>query len=522
MSLSLLLALACTTQNHLLVDPLLVTQATEVWSLIAAKKNPIWPGWDASKTPLLIYLPGKQDVLINHPKPPAGFVPYEGPIKFPGGRMFIKNGPTLIDFDGQNTSMDVNGVQTLVVADTLSNRRQTVESLAEQARSTPDIRSALDAGLSPNPLDSMLMFAHEAFHVFQFAAAPNKGGNEMALTTYPQLSVENNAGYDLEAHALAQALRASNPRPAAVQWLAIRQKRRSGLDEKQIAYEDGTEFNEGLAKYIEWKALEVLRGRRPSRDMWLVQGFRGYAESAAEQDRLLSMMTSMMSGKVNVNNDPYGASPVRMRLYYSGMAVAALLDRLGATWKVSILREGTTLTGLAAQAIRASSRELEQAWQEVSASAAYTNAISVRKQLAVAGDVHIQQVLAGFDSAPGVVVLDTTALRAPRIGFSFTPFGILRVDDQRRVFRLLPVRGVVDRLSFSEDSARPVLDDRAARSVVLTLTATMTEEKLDTIAPGWRNGPATYDELTLPGVTLKKVKGTIRLDGKRLVVSLQD
>jgi hypothetical protein len=501
---------------------MLVTQAAEVWSLIAAKRNPLWPGWDASKTPILIYLPGKQDLLINHPKPPLGFVPYQGPVRFPGGRMYIKNGPTLIEFDGQNTSMDVSGVQTLVVADTLSNRRQMVESLADQARTTPDLRTALDSSLAPNPMDSMLMFAHEAFHVFQFRAAATKGGNEMALTTYPQLSVENNAGYDLEAQALAQAIRASDPRPMALRWLAIRLSRRSALDEKQIAYEDGTEFNEGLAKYIEWKALETLKGRQPSRDMWLVQGFRGYAESSAEQDRLLSTMKAMMSGKVNINNDPYGASPVRMRLYYSGMAVAALLDRFGGTWKASILQEGTTLTGLAKDAIRPTQRELDQAWQEVSASPEYMQAISTRKQLALDGEVHIQQALAAFDSAPAVVVLDTSALKTPRIGFSFTPFGILRVDDQRRIFRLLPVRGSVNGLSFSEDSARPVLDDRVAHSIVLSLTAAMTEEKLNLAAPGWRNGQASYDELNLPGVTLKKVKGTIRLDGKRVIVALQD
>ena len=42
------------------VDPLLIAEAGEVWGLIASPNNPIWPGWDASATPLLFYLPGSR------------------------------------------------------------------------------------------------------------------------------------------------------------------------------------------------------------------------------------------------------------------------------------------------------------------------------------------------------------------------------------------------------------------------------------------------------------------------------
>ena len=43
-----------------------------------------------------------------------------------------------------------------------------------------------------------------------------------------------------------------------------------------------------------------------------------------------------MNGEVNVNNDPYGASPLRMRLYFSGMAIAAMLDSLNADWQTAM------------------------------------------------------------------------------------------------------------------------------------------------------------------------------------------
>ncbi len=116
------------------VSPLLVDAAAEVWGIIARSDNPVWPLWNASDTPLLLYLPGQQDVLIGHPHPPEGFVPYDGPLRFPGAAMFVKNGPTLIEADGQNTAMDVAGVRTLVVADPLSNLRQNVAALLEDPR----------------------------------------------------------------------------------------------------------------------------------------------------------------------------------------------------------------------------------------------------------------------------------------------------------------------------------------------------------------------------------------------------
>src|SRR5208337_199482 len=190
------------------VDPLLIAEAGDVWGLIASPNNPIWPGWDASGTPLLFYLPGEQDVLINHPRPPQGFLPYDGPVWFPGGRILLKNGPTLIQWDGQNTSKDVEGIRTLVVADTLSNLRSQMSSLLEDARPAAEKVQALRfSDLATDPYGQLAMVVHEAFHVFQDKQAPDKGANEMLLLYYPVLSVQNNVGFAQEGSALAEALR---------------------------------------------------------------------------------------------------------------------------------------------------------------------------------------------------------------------------------------------------------------------------------------------------------------------------
>jgi len=206
------------------VDPLLIGEAREVWGLIASAKNPVWQGWNAADTPLLFYLPGEQDVLINHPHPPKGFVPYDGADQFPGWRIFVKNGPTLVEWDGQNTSKDVDGVQTLVVADTLSNLKMRVGGVVQDPRPAPEKLAGLrPATLAADPYDQLALVVHEAFHVFQDRQAPDKGANEMLLLYYPVLSVQNNVGFALEGAALAECLRASDPasqRRAAIRWLA--------------------------------------------------------------------------------------------------------------------------------------------------------------------------------------------------------------------------------------------------------------------------------------------------------------
>ncbi len=47
---------ATSHEQALQVDPVLLGEAAEVWSVIASANNPVWPGWNAASTPLLFYL----------------------------------------------------------------------------------------------------------------------------------------------------------------------------------------------------------------------------------------------------------------------------------------------------------------------------------------------------------------------------------------------------------------------------------------------------------------------------------
>lgn len=496
------------------VDPLLVVQANEIWSVIGRKNNPVWPGWDARGTPVLIYFPGRQDLLINHPKPPAGFRPYTGPVRSSIGPMVIRDGKTFIDLDNQNTTREIEGVETLVVADTLSTRRLWVKGLADSVAANPgEADSIITGGLFPNPYSSMTTFVHEAFHAYQRKMAPKKAPNEMALVQYPSTSVANNVGFALEAQCLAAALRAKTPaaaRAEGVRWLAARQTRRAAISAEAAAYEDATEFSEGLAKYVEYRILQDLEGRKPSPEMWLVQGFRGYGDMATQRDGMVRQMDGFLSGRNVVNNDLYGASSVRFRLYYSGMAVAALLDRLGAKWHDRMLKTDATLTTLAQEAIAASPAELGDARRALEAGATYAEISAAKTKLAKDGEAHVAAELAKFSSAPGELVIDYSSATDPRPEFTYTSFGILRIDDDRNIFRLIPIRGAVNGMGFTESYARPVLHDRKAKRIHLQLTGTPTTE------PGKIDVPT----LSLPGVELKNVKARVEREGNRILLRL--
>ena len=509
------------------IDPGLISQVDQVWTVIGGPKNPVWPGWDARNTPVLIYFPDRQDLLINHPKPPDGFKRYTGPLKSALGPIYIRNGKTILSLDGQNTAIDVAGVRTLVVADTLSARRQWAESVAALAKGDPaNAKDQIDSGLNPNPYPSFWMFAHEAFHVYQHRRAPGKGGRETALLTYPSLSVENNVGFALEAEFLRAALEAEKADvvPLLKKWLAARSMRRAKLSQEAIDYEDGTEFNEGTAKYVEYRMTQCLEGAEPLDKLWLIQGFQGFKSLEPERARLRSQMRQMMSGLTAVNNDLYGASPVRFRLYFSGMGIGAALDRLGAQWHDKIFEPTATLTGLLAAELGMKPDQLEAEIKNIRASARFAELTKQKTALETDGQAHIATVMAGFDQAVGELVIDYTRVSKSTAQFAFTPFGILRVSDHQAVYRLIPISGAVGAFQFAEDGARPVLHDTKAKQIRLQLTgkpdlATLTKQLGAEPKADQRVEAA---KLTLPGMTLNGVKGTVRIDGKRLTLVLDE
>jgi hypothetical protein len=517
------------SSDDLKIDPRLIAEAVEVWSIIASGDNDVWPGWDASGTPILFYLPGQQDVLINHPAPPDGFAPYTGPVSFPAGKIFVKDGPTIIGFDGQNTSRKIGGVDTLVVADTLSNMRMRLLALADDPRPTREKMPAGDYSVYGEDIyGQMVMIAHEAFHVHQGKMAPGKGGNELALRNYPVLSVDNNVGFALEGAALAEAMRGwtrEECREAALRWLAIRLHRRGKLSEEAVAYEDGTEFNEGLAKYVEYRISEEFEGREPGEAMKWLQGFHGFEDLSAFRDNLVEQMTQHMNGEVNVNNDPYGTAPLRMRLYFSGMAIAVILDELAPDWRDKIFAPGTTLTGLASAAIAAEPGELDKALAMVKRDPAHDILVGVKRRLEAAGRDEIGKQLDSILHGPKTLLtLEYSALGTKEPTIAFTPFGISGVDENRTIYKMTPVSARLGMgYVFVQKEALAVLHDSEKRLFQFQLTEKMSRADLAR-ALGLDEVPVTVLKnisVDLPGVHVQAAKALFRWEGDALIIAMQ-
>ncbi len=516
------------TSPALRVDPLLIAEAREVWALIGSANNPVWPGWDASSTPLLVYLPREQDVLINHPHPPEGFRPYSGPVHFPGWQILVKDGPTIIGIDGQNTSKEVNGVPTLVVADSLSNLRQNVFGVVADPRPAQDKFEALNSSsLATDPYAQLALVVHEAFHVYQDKMAPDKGANEMLLLYYPVLSVENNVGFALEGSALAEALGVTDARDirqAAVRWLAVRKHRRSLLPAKAAEYEDGVEYKEGLAKYAEYRLFQVLEGRKPGPALTWARGFGGYDDLAPQRHQLTERLLQNMSGTVNVNNDPYGTAPLRMRLYYSGMAMGVLLDRLLPGWQKRIFAADASLTSLLEEAIRVSPEALSEALKQETSAPGYAGLVKQKTRLAADGKARIEAAVKEIEAGPGLsLIVDYSQLADSKLRMGFTPFGITVVDADRTIFTQVPIKVIFGKSGeLTQTVPAPLLRDTGRKFVQFRLPHSATrgelQKKLDAILT--RGNAATDLTLEVPGAILKAAKAEVHWSGDNLTVAL--
>jgi hypothetical protein len=476
------------------VSPLLFDAAAEVWGVIARPDNPIWPGWNASDTPILLYLPDRQDLLIGHPHPPRGFVPYRGPLRFPGDApIWVRNDSTLISLDGQNTSRDVAGVRAL-----LEDPRPGIEK--SRALKFEDI--AVD------PYDQLGLIVHEAFHVFQDRQAPQRKVNEGLVASYPVLSVDNNVDMGLEASALAAALAARDGagfRAAAIRWLAVRDHRRALLKTRFCDYEDAVEFSEGMAKYTEYRLLEALEGRTPGPGIERAQGFEGYRDLAPRRQALLDQMKRHLRGEVSVNNAPYGVAPLRMRLYYSGMAIGAMLDRLSPTWKHDLFATDSSLTALVRISLHPTSDELSRAWKQALADTAYATLRAAKRRLAEDGRLDAERRVAAIEHGSGTgVEIDYSRLGSHQIGMRITPFGITAVDSVRTIFDQVPVGAMFpDGSQLQEALVLPLLRDNRRATMACRLEQTVSREdverQLGPRRPTAGPGPV---KLELPGLTL--------------------
>jgi hypothetical protein len=243
----------------------------------------LWPGFDPRAVPVAIF-DGERTLLFRHPAPPEGFRPV--PDR-PGVWVYPGRQPSVT----ANTSVDLGGVQTATLMPPAGS-----ESVAQRAG----------------------LLIHESFHVFQRERRPTWTANEAELFSYPVDHPELLALRRLETEALRRALAAAEAERSACwarQALEARRERFAALPAGSVGYERGSELNEGLATYVEYRAT-------------------GAPAEAALPD------------------GEFPPEALRQRSYWSGLALARLLDRFYAGWREALMRsDDGTLDALLASAL---------------------------------------------------------------------------------------------------------------------------------------------------------------------------
>jgi hypothetical protein len=188
---------------------------------------------------------------------------------------------------------------------------------------------------------------HESFHAFIGLHAERhlvqaEEAARLQELGYPWHDGAQVAAWQRELDVLTAALRAEHRNETvdqAQQFLDARDERRTSarLATRYIDYEQRREWLEGLAKYVEleaWRQGATTPGYAPHPATAALGDFNNYQGYERAWKREVDQIGRM------ANDEGDG------RFYYSGMAQAALLDRLLPDWKGGALTGGTTLEGL--------------------------------------------------------------------------------------------------------------------------------------------------------------------------------
>ena len=203
--------------------------------LFKQHSNDIWPGYDLSKMPFIVYVPEKWVLLFNVDEEIQGFGPWPEGWPDLGTKVLYHEG-SYENLVGQLVfDFQINDFKTVAI-------------------------------MVPKKLPEVRLFGHivhEAFHQFQIG---NFGEIQWQREErYPILNVENTSLAYLEMRLLMDALEAmfEGDSDQAVdrgrQFVAVRNFRWGQSDSFISRYEQGQEIREGTARYVEMKSVELMK-----------------------------------------------------------------------------------------------------------------------------------------------------------------------------------------------------------------------------------------------------------------------
>jgi hypothetical protein len=348
-----------TTLDHL--SELEKTRLSEVLHLRSTFGDAAWPGWSQADIPLIVYNE-QYAFLVGYPNPPAGWMKI--PTLEPrGGPWEEVHGD---DFEGHlyyrtpitDPQRTPEGFTVLVgdrwVATFQTREYGEVEFYRGFRQDLPPFISNLVplrlmwAILMGKTESYIAALEHESFHAYQGILAADQLANAEDM-----YSVEANYPFDAmeepwkqEMNVLVQAAQANLDAEAidlARMFLQMRASRREGLSAEQVDLERLREWEEGLAKYAE---LEITRladagnNYRPIEGMSQDKDFKNYQGQQRSWNAQLkeAKYTQGRSGDT--------------RFYYSGNALAVVLDRLVPDWKPRALPGGQYLDDILQEAVK--------------------------------------------------------------------------------------------------------------------------------------------------------------------------
>lgn len=494
--------------DQLKIDPLLLVSLKECRNIAHALGNEIYPGWEFDKTPVLFYRPNVQEVLINFPHKPAGFSAYSGIDPLGDELIYFRNDSTVFTVDDQNTSIEIDSLPVLVVADPFSSMRNQLRDVLTTR--TKDFADKWLDGWSfvPSPYDKLTLILHEAFHVYQGERAPDKTANEMVVSRYPLLDPVNNALYVLEGTILKDAMLAADPsarREKIKEFVAVRSFRQSRLDSACVEYENLNEFAEGTARYVEYKFMRAGEGVTPIPEMYYENGFNGYRGvlPALFRNRMDDMVAVVAVSDDRFGNR-FGSGPLRFKLYELGACEALLLDDVMPEWKKIIFDDGIYLGDLLKRSVALAEPEIGRYLEQAKSEYDYDGAYRSKQQFEKDGKEYAQRKLDAILKTKQTLVKISYGGIADRIGIAYTPFGVTQITQKSGIYDLVPIKVLFkEGIELQMKQIIPVLIDREKRLIAFAAAARASELAA---APGNR---LETSEFTLAGTVMDiKRKGS--------------
>lgn len=459
------------TESKLKIDPSLFICVKECRNIMHSIGDKIWKDWDFSKTPILFYRPLVQDVLINYPHKPEGFEILTGFNPLGKEKVYYRDGETFIPYDGQNTSKEIDGIRTLVVADTYSNQKDQIRGVV-LGRDKDFAQKWLDEwNFVPNdPYSQICLLLHEAFHVFQHKNAPQKNANELIAIDYPLLDSFNNSYWSLEATIMNDAL-LSEDKESKIQkikeLIAVRDSRRAKLKKEFIEYEDLIEYKEGTAKYIEFAFLKKAQRLEPAKQLFYINGFHGYGKVLDEiLEKKLKRIKDIIAVNIDMTGNKFGVGPLRFRLYSSGAVLALLLDEVDSDWKKNIFKNEVYLYDKLKNAVKLDEKERSHLVSKAKEEYDYESIEKEKKQFEEEGRKVLTEKLKNIlETKDNLVTIDYSEI-GNRLGLSFTPFGVTKIGENSAIYDMAPlIVEFENQATFKFNRVIPVFVDRANKEL---------------------------------------------------------